>query len=518
MVYVAAPMISFLKGLTKSAGSATTIQLFRHASVYLIGDLLVRAGSLVLVPVYTRSLPLEDYGSLAVATLIGSVVSFLTGMSLSAAVIKLGPEFSTSAHPQHVADNITKFVFIWSALMGGLLLMIVPSATVLFFNAEKLASYNRMAVVTGCFTGITTTLVAVFQSNHEPVKYRLVTLCTFAANVATGLVAVLLLNLGGFGAVLGQLVGAGCGCVVAVCTAGINLAAPLDRPLIGRAIGIGIPLTIYSIGGFSTDQLSRIFIERYVSAAALGPYNIAALYSTSSLGLIFSAINTAWVPKFFQLTREKSREQSSHYGTAIIIGALCLGGLLVVIAPIVIRLLVGRDYWGAVEFVPLLMFNAIVAGPLWSLFMNPLVLAGRNWSIAWCAVASGACNMVLNVMLTPRFGVWGAAVSSMFSLCMLTAMVAMISIRVFPVNYGMRAIVETGALVAIACIGAIVADRLLGYSLAIHLILAVVCAAFSYWVLHRQWLKARRHLEAAAAVPANARESRTELNDDAAEN
>jgi O-antigen/teichoic acid export membrane protein len=465
--------------------------LFRHALVYLIGDLLIRAGSLVLVPVYTRTLPLGDYGALAVATSVATVVSYIAGLALSAAVIKLGPEFAAGDQPAYATNNVVKFAIIWGAFVCGLFVVIVPPATSLFFKSPDLVMYNRLAVVSGCLTGVTGTLLAVLQSNGTPVKYRLVTVCSFTANVATGLVAVLLLKLAGLGAMIGQLVGAGCGCVAALVAARADIRAPFDRQLIWRALGIGVPLTVYSLGAFSTDQLSRIFIERYVSAAALGPYNIAFLYCTSSLAIIFGAVNTAWVPQFFQLKKNESVEQTGYYGTAVIIAAVSLGGVLVLLAPIAIWLIAGSRYSTAANYVPILMVNAIISGPVWSLFMNPLVLVGRNWTIAQFAIISGSCNVVLNLVVTPYLGAWGAAASSMVSLLVLTILSARYSARVFPAVYDIQIIVQVGLLVVLICTIIAVADITGTIGIIMRFAMAIACAVLAYYALNRQRLKFR---------------------------
>jgi O-antigen/teichoic acid export membrane protein len=405
-------------------------------------------------------------------------------MSLNAAVLTLGAESGTNQQMNRVMDNLVRVVLVWSLGLGGALLVLVPMLSLHVFQSADLVPCNRLAVMTGCFSGVTTVLLALFQRNEQPVRYRVVTICSFVANLTTGLVAVLVLRLEAFGAVLGQLVGSASGCGVALWMSGIKLGTPFESKVIRRGLGIGIPLTIYSVGGFSTDQLSRVFIERYVSASALGVYNIAFLYSTS-VTFVFGAINTAWVPRFFQ-QGEGSISASGRYGTAVILSAIAMGGIMTLLSPLVIEVVVGRTYQGAVEFVPLLMINAILSGPIWSLLMNPLVLARRNWCIAGCALAGGAANVLLNEGLTSRYGVWGAAFSSLLSLLVLTSLVAYFSARTYPVAYGYGIIAKIGAVVATLYAVVNLLDRPGLYGLLLRLLLAMLCAGAAYGLLRRQ--------------------------------
>jgi O-antigen/teichoic acid export membrane protein len=463
-------------------------ELLRQAAVYFVGDLLVRAGSLLLVPIYTRTLTRAEYGQVAVATLVTTVISYLASFSMGAAVLKLGPELATTHRQDCVTHSIVKWVAVWSLVLAGLLMAVTPLLSELIFQSAALAATNRLAVLTGCFAGITTVALAVFQGNQQPMQYRVVTICAFVANLGTGLIAVLGFRLGAWGAILGQCVGAGVGCVIALCSLRISLRAPFAPGVIGRALAIGCPLTIYSLGGFSADQLSRVFVERYVSASALGVYNIALLYCTA-VAFVFGALNTAWVPRFFQLAPAAGTRQSSEYGTAVIAGAIAMGGIMTLLAPLVIGWLVGKDYQEAVVFVPPLMLNAVLAGPVWSLLVNPLMLTGRNWRIAACAVISGACNLVLNVVLTRQYGMWGAAFSSMIALVLLTGLIGWFSFRAYPVIYEYRAILAVGLAVIASCLLAVMAAPAGIVGHLVRLALALACGGFTWAVLHRQWRK-----------------------------
>jgi O-antigen/teichoic acid export membrane protein len=241
--------------------------------------------------------------------------------------------------------------------------------------------------------------------------------------------------MGVLGAVLGLAAGASGGFLIALTMTGIDFQTSFDRGVLARGLGIGIPLTLYALGGLSTDQLSRVFIERYISSSTLGVYNIAYLYCTP-LSVIFIAINTAWVPKFFGDSLASDHAKTSGlYGTALVIAAVGIAGIMSILSPDVLGLVVSREYQEAQKIVPALMFNAVLSTPVWTVLMNPLILKNRNWSITWCAMASGACNVALNVYLTKRYGVNGAILSSMGALLVLNGLVAVRSLREYHIPY-----------------------------------------------------------------------------------
>lgn len=459
-------------------------RLLKHSLVYLLGDVLVRAGSFLLIPLYTRTLSRSEYGVLAIVSLLVAVVATLAGLSLSSAVLKLNPEHRSKNEGKKLVNSITLFVILWALVLGTVLFLFAPSLISHYLHEESIERYCRLAIITGCLSGVTGVLLAVFQSNEQPIRYRLVTVVAFAANIITAIVAVVLLRLSLLGAVLGLLAGAGCGFLIALKMVGIEVGKTFDRGVLSSSLNIGIPLTLYALGGLATDQLSRVFIERYISSSTLGVYNIAYLYCTP-LSVIFIAINTAWVPKFFggSLAEDHARI-SGLYGTALVIAAVGIAGAMSILSPDILGLVVPPEYHAAQRFIPGLMFNAVLSTPVWTVVMNPLILRNRNWSITWCALASGLCNVVLNVYLTKRLGVSGAVLSSMGALLMLNGLVAAHSLRAYHIPYRYTRIIAGVAITAMLYKMSLWAVLLSpGAALAMRATVAAVCGGIAFLLI-----------------------------------
>src|SRR5437867_9308561 len=66
-----------------------------NSAIYAIGNGLARATPLVLVPIFTRVLTTADYGIIAVATAVGSLLGILFSLSLESAITTLYFELRT---------------------------------------------------------------------------------------------------------------------------------------------------------------------------------------------------------------------------------------------------------------------------------------------------------------------------------------------------------------------------------------------------------------------------------------
>lgn len=393
----------------------------RQAGVYLFGDAIVRAGAFLLVPIYTRILSPAEYGVVAIAALVMTVVSYVAGLSLSAAMLKLRAEVTDDLRRGAVGNTIF-LLTAGSALAWYIVLELSQTFWVQIFASERaLFEPARIAVYTGCVSAITSVVLAGLQVEGRAIAYRVTTIMTFVGSFASGMLFVVIWRFGAIGAVFAQSIGAVFGLVTALSSARMATHLEIEFPVVRRALSIGLPLTIYAIGGICTDQISRLFIERNVSTSAVGLYNVAAMY-TSAIAVVCGAVNTAWVPFFFSRGLDAGgRNVAGQYGTILSIGALALAGLSAIFAPDVLSVFAGARYHAAAEFAPLLALNAVLAGPIWTMSMNPLVYTGQTWQITICAGIAAIVNIGLATILTPRIGVWGAILSSTIALLILNA-------------------------------------------------------------------------------------------------
>src|SRR5688572_4571463 len=94
-------------------------ELLKHSSVYAAGQVLSRATSLILLPVYTRYLSASDYGCIAILDLTINVLAILIGAGMAQAVSRF--------HFLATTDNERHEIW-WTALTliisGGLCLTI----------------------------------------------------------------------------------------------------------------------------------------------------------------------------------------------------------------------------------------------------------------------------------------------------------------------------------------------------------------------------------------------------------
>lgn len=179
----------------------------------------------------------------------------------------------------------------------------------------------------------------------------------------------------------------------------------------GYPIAAGLALTLVLS---STD---RFVLEAYMGDAAVGAYHASYTLANRTLDVLFLWLGTAGQPALVMALerggldrlRIAAKEQAS---TFLLVGIPAAAGLALVARPLS-EVLIGEDLrYAAASITPWIALSALLWG-LHTYYFGQAFTLGRKTRFLLVAVAiPAAVNVVLNLILVPRFGLMGAAWST----------------------------------------------------------------------------------------------------------
>ncbi len=188
----------------------------------------------------------------------------------------------------------------------------------------------------------------------------------------------------------------------------------------------------------ATNTMDALFVKRYMGAAELGVYALGVQIAgmAQQMAIVGSQLLTPRIIRW-HLNRENDRiRRYVHHQFVPMLWAWCALGLISASmigfwGPDFIPekyLLLARLVW------PLTVSTALM--PLWTMVWAPLIVAfDRLYMFMFAALISGLVNLVMNLVLIPRFGsvgsVW-ATVLSLVSCCAVAELVVRLRGDEFP--------------------------------------------------------------------------------------
>jgi len=185
----------------------------------------------------------------------------------------------------------------------------------------------------------------------------------------------------------------------------------MKLPSLRALFSYGLRVHPANVLGYLGYRLDVFLVDGYKGAAAVGLYG-AGVVIAEGLWMPSQAISTALFPTIAAETSESARRaitpfvaRSTLWLTAI------LGGILILVAGPAVELLYSSRFSASAAVVRILV-PGIVLFSAGRVLGNDLAARGRPLVNSTIAAVSVVCNIALNVLLIPRYGIDGAAWAS----------------------------------------------------------------------------------------------------------
>ena len=179
----------------------------------------------------------------------------------------------------------------------------------------------------------------------------------------------------------------------------------------------------------------RYFLNSFCSLAILGVYGLAYKIGSGASMLVAVPFVTAWPAIIF------SEKGSDRIGELVSKAALCLWGIGMLFTVMVssaakplLLLFGGRNFLPGAYLIPIISTGGLLFG-VTGVFMSAVVAQGRlRWNMIAMLVVS-ALALLLNAMLIPTQGMFGAAFATMLAYLFGLALSVLLARRAVTVNY-----------------------------------------------------------------------------------
>jgi O-antigen/teichoic acid export membrane protein len=359
----------------------------------------------LVLPVVTRLLDPDAYGSVAAATVVAQLLGLVATLGLNGSVML---EFFADRRDPGPARRLVGAAALAAVALAGLADVTGP----LWANVFADLSYGtelRLAVWTAAPLAVLASGQAMLRSRGRAGPYVLATVTASAGGHAIGAALVAVTDGGSTAYLTGVLIGASTGALLALVFGGVERPRRSDHQLVVRALRVGLPLVPHVVAMFALLAVDRIVIEQVLGLEAAGRYQIASLIGCGGLSLL-AAINNAWSPmvlgaepdRRWSILAESTRDLE-HLAPALV-AAIALP------APVLLAVAAPASY----DPLVLARVTAVVAAStlpyLWYLSGVHVVLFHRRTGVmARITPLVALGSVAANLVLLPTVGLTGAA-------------------------------------------------------------------------------------------------------------
>lgn len=177
---------------------------------------------------------------------------------------------------------------------------------------------------------------------------------------------------------------------------------------------LGTPLVLHKLSQSVLNQSDRIMMQYMgISDRDVGIYSFFYSY-TNIVMVLLTALNTSWCPFYYddlsaentEAIRKKSRNYIDMF-TTIVCGFLLLSRE-------VTYLFASEEYWSGMPIIPVLV-SATYCTFLYQFAVNFELFNQRTGIVAAATLGASVLNIILNALMIPSWGIYGAAIATSLS-------------------------------------------------------------------------------------------------------
>lgn len=446
-------------------------ELFSDTLVYGISSVVARFINYLLVPFYTKYFAPGEYG---IISLIFGAMIFLN------VVFTFGME---SAYLRYAADrekakSVFKTLQLSLLAVGTILVMVLWIVKPVFLPLLGLSSLNHhlywMMIGILWLDALAAVPFAELRLVRRSWTFAILRLVNVLINVGLNLYLVIVKNWGIEAVLVSNLI-ASAFTTVAVGLLTFNIwGGHLRKDILQKALKFGLPYVPTGIGYAINEALDRFFIQQmpqhtinvlygsmYNSEAIIGIYS--ACYKLAVFMLLFTQMfRMAWQPFFLRHAEDKQapvifRDVFRYFNliSGIIYISICMFPKEIVSLhiPILNATLINHRFWMGLFVVPWLMLSYWFQG--WYInFTAGIFIREQTKRLPVITLTGATITVIFNLVLVPRYGMLGAAITTVTSYMVMGFMIYYFSQKIYHVPYQMgRAILMILVAVSLVILG-----------------------------------------------------------------
>lgn len=377
----------------------------------ICSTILLQGIAFFSAPIFTRLLGAEQYGYYSIfsswSALLTCIMGFGVGSTLATGKYRFRDVY------YEFRSSILLFGTLLSLIVSGIILLIIrPLSYVL--------GYEPWSIVLVLLSSISQYVIGFAQGVYV---YEKEARKNFILSVVISILSVvwsvlLILSFSESKRYMGRIYGFLIPHILAAffvwCTIFLKKPIGLRKRYIQFAFIVGFPTIFHTLAHSVLVQSDKVMMQYMgVSSSEIGIYSIYYTF-VGVMSTILNALNTSWVPFYYDDVDAKNWEilniKCKNYIELFTI--LTCGFLL--LAREVAYLLAGREYWNGINIIPIIVL-AVYFTFMYQFPVNFEFFHKKTKLIAMGTICAAIINIILNIIMIPLAGMYGAAVATALS-------------------------------------------------------------------------------------------------------
>jgi O-antigen/teichoic acid export membrane protein len=412
-------------------------RLAHHSAIYGAADVFPYLVNFFLLPVFTAFLSPEDYGAFGILSLFSVLTKIFFRMGLDSGFFRIYYELTSDRDRKILATTLFASAFATSTvLFAACALSAGPLGGLLLGEEVGESPVTTWILLVAADTFLNTFAFVpmnLFRIQGRPTAFTVMTLFRSFLNIGLKL-GLVVSGWGVSGVLLADAAASLLFVFALVPTLIRNLAQGFSWSMLSRSAAFGLPKVPHGLAHQVLNLSDRKLIEIFSTLAASGLYHIGYVMGTG-VKFFLSAFELAWSPFVYaQLEKPDAPRILARIATYAF-AALCGFGLLnAIFGRELLFLMAEPKFHAAHTVIPIVVLAYVIQG-VFALTSIGIGISKKTRYFPMITIAAAALNVVLNLFWIPRFGILGAAWSTVAGYALMAGLGFWLGNRHYPIPF-----------------------------------------------------------------------------------
>lgn len=377
---------------------------------YVISNIMVKAISVLTMPIFTRLLNTEQYGT---------VQTFIAWQSLLIPIFTLNLPYSIGRAKLDFPNKLDDYKGAMQLLSALVSAFIISILIVFLAPVSVLLDLTQVEALLLMAYLFFTPTISLYQTSYKyTYRYKQNIAIAWYTTVVTTLLSLLLVyTYQPENKALMRIIGI---VIPNVLLSSIFWFNSIKNKLISirweywkYALKISLPLVLHTISLHILSQSDRIFITKICGKTDTAFYSLAYTYGVA-LHVITTAVSEGWLPWFHDTMFAGKKDEVREKVKPLVILGCYVGLACIAFAPEAVYLLGGEKYFSSINCIPPVVLG-IVCQYVYTHYVNIELHLKKTVYVSSGTIFASLLNIGLNAIFIPKFGFVAAAYTTLAS-------------------------------------------------------------------------------------------------------
>lgn len=410
--------------------------ILKHSFVYGISNVAQKASGIILLPLYTYFLTVEEYGRYGLLFVTTIIISQSLVLGQSSAVIRYNNSTEYASKKKSIFFTLSLLVLFVTIIFLVIAELNLNQISGWFGSLQNFKMPVRICIYIISAITINNILMGKIRADEKSVLYTIAGLIKIIIQIGFTVYFLISLRLGLSGVLLGQLAGEISTIPVVLPSLLREIEFKFESGIIKDSLRFGLPLVFSAVAINLLNGSDRYIIKFLSGEKVLGLYELGYRVAGIINMLMIIPFNLSLLPIAYKVYKTEGDKDYYKKLKTYLAFVLVWAGLSLSLfgREIVLIFALNSSYYSAYTVVPFIILAYIIYG-LSTISSLGMYLSGKNFYMAFITLFCAGLNIGLNFWLIPEYGIIAAAANTALAFLVQDILSILASNKYYKVKY-----------------------------------------------------------------------------------